>query len=104
MSMEIPDFLRRPSPNGRRAFKHSPKIKWTKIKSTPCPTGWLKTTIHFADEVKAIPSGVRTVFYKEGRKWVFIKEALPSSHTARKSKVSKKTFEQLKKYIRSETV
>ena len=103
MSMEIPDFLYRPQSNGR--FKHSSKIKWTKIKSTPCPEGWLKTTIHFADEVKSIPSGVRTVFYKEGRKWVFIKEALTASHTAsRKSKVSKQTFEQLKKYMRSETV
>jgi hypothetical protein len=77
--LEIPDFLLARNRPPAKKVRCSQAIKYTSIKPPQCPKGYKLITLHFGDEVKSIPSGVRTVFYKQGRKWVYVKETKPNA-------------------------
>ena len=81
----MPSFLIRSKGEAQPRRNHRPgRIKWImpKLPHSQRPPksktfrGAEKVTIHLADECKAIGSGVRVVWAKRGRKWVYLCDAM----------------------------
>ena len=91
--LQIPDFLLAQNRAAAKKFRRAQTIKYTRIKPTPCPKGYKPITLHLGDELfPQVGTGNRHCYYKEGRKWVYVKEAKPN---ARAKKISLDAFKKL---------